>query len=95
MGEHGVASAAVDARGLVIAWSAGARRVLGYTHGEVVGRRAVDLLAEALPDSARSRLAEPADWRGPVHARHRDGHDVELELEAHPLLGSAGRPSGF
>ncbi|WP_326573785.1 SpoIIE family protein phosphatase [Streptomyces sp. NBC_00481] len=95
MGEHGVASAAVDARGLVIAWSAGARRVLGYTHGEVVGRRAVDLLAEALPDSARSRLAEPADWRGPVHARHRDGHDVELELEAHPLLGSAGEAQWF
>ena len=95
MGEHGVASAAVDARGLVIAWSAGARRVLGYEHGEVVGRRAADLLADALPASARSRLAEPAEWRGPVHARHRDGHGVELELEAHPLLGSAGESQWF
>jgi PAS domain S-box-containing protein len=95
MGEHGVASAAVDAGGLVIAWSAGARRVLGYTHGEVVGRRAVELLADVLPASARGRLAEPADWRGPVRARHRDGHDVELELEAHPLLGSAGETQWF
>lgn len=95
MGEQGVASAAVDARGLVIAWSAGARRVLGYEHAEVVGRRAADLLADVLPASARSRLAEPADWQGPVHARHRDGHGVELELEAHPLLDSAGKPSGF
>ena len=95
MGEHGVASAAVDARGLVVAWSAGARRVLGYDHGEVIGRRAVDLLAAALPASARSRLAEPADWRGPVHARHRDGHGVELELEAHPLVDSAGESQWF
>ncbi|MDX3667390.1 SpoIIE family protein phosphatase [Streptomyces europaeiscabiei] len=95
MGEQGVASAAVDARGLVIAWSAGARRVLGYEHGEVVGRRAADLLADVLPASARSRLAEPADWQGPVHARHRDGHGVELELEAHPLLDSAGQAQWF
>ncbi|MDX3619559.1 SpoIIE family protein phosphatase [Streptomyces europaeiscabiei] len=95
MGEQGVASAAVDARGLVIAWSAGARRVLGYEHAEVVGRRAADLLADVLPASARSRLAEPADWQGPVHARHRDGHGVELELEAHPLLDSAGEAQWF
>ncbi|MDX3694433.1 SpoIIE family protein phosphatase [Streptomyces europaeiscabiei] len=95
MGEQGVASAAVDARGLVIAWSAGARQVLGYEHGEVVGRRAADLLADVLPASARSRLAEPADWQGPVHARHRDGHVVELELEAHPLLDSAGQAQWF
>ncbi|WP_159056825.1 hypothetical protein, partial [Streptomyces scabiei] len=64
MGEHGVASAAVDARGLVTAWSAGARRVLGYEHGEVVGSRAADLLAGGLPASARGALAETADWRG-------------------------------
>ncbi|WP_215453454.1 SpoIIE family protein phosphatase [Streptomyces sp. ATCC 21386] len=95
MGEHGVATAAVDARGLVIAWSAVARQVLGYERGEVLGRRAADLLARALPASARSRLTEPADWRGPVHARHRDGHDVELELEAYPLLDSAGRTQWF
>ncbi|MEH0638137.1 SpoIIE family protein phosphatase [Streptomyces bottropensis] len=95
MGEHGVASAAVDARGLVTAWSAGARRVLGYEHGEVVGRRAADLLADALPASARATLAEPADWQGSVHARHRDGHGVELELAAHPLLDAAGEPQWF
>ncbi|MDX3646067.1 PAS domain-containing protein, partial [Streptomyces sp. MB09-02B] len=95
MGEHGVATAAVDARGLVIAWSAGARRVLGHEPGEVLGRHAADLLARSLPAAARSRLTEPADWRGPVHARHRDGHDVELELEAHPLLDVEGRTQWF
>ncbi|MFF9038856.1 SpoIIE family protein phosphatase [Streptomyces sp. NPDC014892] len=95
MGEHGVATAAVDARGLVVAWSAGARRVLGYEPGEVLGHHAADLLARALPAPARSRLTEPADWHGLVHARHRDGHDVELELEAHPLLDSAGRTQWF
>ncbi|GAQ60112.1 SpoIIE family protein phosphatase [Streptomyces scabiei] len=95
MGEHGVASAAVDARGLVTAWSAGARRVLGYEHGEVVGSRAADLLAGGLPASARGALAESADWRGSLHARHRDGHGVELELQAHPLLDAAGDAQWF
>ncbi|MFF5363046.1 SpoIIE family protein phosphatase [Streptomyces scabiei] len=95
MGEHGVASAAVDARGLVTAWSAGARRVLGYEHGEVVGSRAADLLAGGLPASARGALAETVDWRGSLHARHRDGHGVELELQAHPLLDAAGDAQWF
>ncbi|MDW8806694.1 SpoIIE family protein phosphatase [Streptomyces scabiei] len=95
MGEHGVASAAVDARGLVTAWSAGARRVLGYEHGEVVGSRAADLLAGSLPVSARGALAEAADWKGSLRARHRDGHEVELELQAHPLLDAAGDAQWF
>ena len=95
MGEHGVASAAVDARGLVNAWSADARRLLGYEPGDVLGRPAAELLTDALPASARSSLAAPSAWHGPVHARHRDGHGVELELEAHPLLGSAGEVQWF
>ncbi|MFH0180301.1 SpoIIE family protein phosphatase [Streptomyces cacaoi] len=95
MGEHGVASAAVDARGLVIAWSAGACRLLGYEPGEVLGRTAGELLTGALPASARSCLAEPSDWRGPLHVRHRDGHRVELELEAHPLLDRTGETHWF
>ncbi|MEW2395300.1 SpoIIE family protein phosphatase [Streptomyces sp. NPDC046862] len=95
MGEHGVASAAVDARGSVIAWSAGARRLLGYEPDEVLGRRAAELLADGLSASARRCLAEPSDWRGTVHARHRDGHGVELELEAHPLVAPAGETQWF
>ncbi|MGW0707539.1 SpoIIE family protein phosphatase [Streptomyces sp. NPDC002643] len=95
MGEHGVASAAVDAGGVVVAWSAGARRLLGHEPEEAIGRRAADLLAVALPLSAVRSLAEPADWHGTVHARHRDGHRVELELEAHPLLDAVGETRWF
>jgi PAS domain S-box-containing protein len=95
MGQHGVASAAVDAKGVVIAWSADARRVLGYEPGEVLGRRAAELLADVLPASARSCLAERSEWRGPVRVRHQDGHGVHLELEAHPLVDSAGEVQWF
>ncbi|EKX62053.1 SpoIIE family protein phosphatase [Streptomyces ipomoeae] len=95
MGEHGVASAAVDARGVVIAWSADARHLLGHEPEEVIGHPAADLLAVALPPSALSRLAEPADWHGTVHVRHRDGHRVELELQARPLLDAAGQTQWF
>ncbi|WP_149823021.1 SpoIIE family protein phosphatase [Streptomyces tailanensis] len=95
MGEHGVASAAIDARGLVVAWSADARRLLGHEPGEVIGRPAAELLGDTLPASALRSLTEPGEWRGTVHVRHRDGHPVELELAAHPLLDSAGETQWF
>ncbi|MER5433654.1 SpoIIE family protein phosphatase [Streptomyces sp. NPDC002588] len=95
MGEHGVASAAVDAAGRVIAWSAGARRLLGYEPEEMLGREVGTLLTGAVPASARTCLAEASDWRGPLHVRHRDGHSVALELDAHPLLDRAGDTQWF
>ncbi|MFF3937123.1 SpoIIE family protein phosphatase [Streptomyces phaeofaciens] len=95
MGEHGVASAAVDARGRVLAWSADARRLLGHESAQVLGRPAADLLADPLPPSARRRLVEPDHWRGRVHVRHRDGHRLELQLDAHPLRDAADEVQWF
>src|ERR1043166_5569872 len=84
------ASAAVDGHGLVTAWSAGARRLLGYEPVEVVGRAAAGLLAEALPATAATSCAARAGWSGQVAIRHRDGHRVDLPVEAHPLLDAVG-----
>jgi PAS domain-containing protein len=46
------ATAVIDGRGRVLAWSAGARRLLGYAAGDVTGRPAAKLLASDLPASA-------------------------------------------
>jgi PAS domain S-box-containing protein len=89
------ARAAVDARGLVTAWSAGARQLLGYASEEVVGRAAVELLAEALPSTALRAYAEREEWRGRTTVRHRDGRHLGVWLEAHPLLDAAGDAHWF
>lgn len=80
----GTATAEVDGRGSVLAWSAGAQRLLGYAAAEVTGRPAAALLASDLPASARRSLAACRDWNGKVSLRHRDGGRVDLELLAHP-----------
>jgi PAS domain S-box-containing protein len=78
------ATAVVDGLGRVLAWSAGAQRLLGYAAGEVAGRPAAALLAAELPESARRCLAQRRDWSGAISLRRRDGGRIEVELLAHP-----------
>ncbi len=80
------AAAAVDARGVVAAWSRGARLLLGYEPGEVIGRPALDLLAARLPESAWRTLSQQEAWTGRVVLRDRDGHRVEADVRAFPLV---------
>ncbi|MET7382702.1 SpoIIE family protein phosphatase [Streptomyces sp. NPDC005526] len=87
--EHVAAAAIVDARGIVTAWTEGARRLTGYPAEEIVGRAAVDLLAGELP------AAVPRALTGPVVVRHRDGHLVPLGLTAAPVLGPDGEPDAY
>jgi PAS domain S-box-containing protein len=84
------ATAVIDGRGSVLAWSAGARRLLGYAAGDVTGRPAATLLVSDLPASARRCLTEQRDWNGRVSLRHMNGGRVDLELLAHPSRGSDG-----
>ncbi|KUL42782.1 hypothetical protein ADL12_09055 [Streptomyces regalis] len=82
------AAAAVDARGVVAAWSRGARLLLGYEPVEVIGRPATDLLAARLPDSAWRSLSQQEPWAGRVALRDRDGHTIEADVRAYPLVGA-------
>ena len=84
------ATAVLDERGGVLAWSAGGRRLLGYAAGDVTGRPASMLLASDIPVSARRCVAEQRDWNGRVSLRHMDGGRVDLEMLAHPSRGGDG-----
>ncbi|MFJ3233913.1 SpoIIE family protein phosphatase [Streptomyces sp. NPDC086787] len=80
------ATATVDERGLVTAWSEGAGRLLGYRPSEVVGRRAALLLADAhTTDDGRAwrEAAGRRRWHGTVPLRHRDGHRLVRDVLAH------------
>ncbi|MCW7943485.1 PAS/PAC sensor protein [Streptomyces hygroscopicus] len=80
----------VGPRGVVIALSEGAGRLLGYEPAQVVGREATELLAEPLPEAVRRSCAARESWSGTVTVCHRDGHPLSLALQAHPLRGTAG-----
>ncbi|MGW1075075.1 PAS domain-containing protein, partial [Streptomyces sp. NPDC002537] len=82
--------AAVDGHGTVTLWSPLARRLLGHSPDEIVGRPATDLLAAPLPASAGQALAASARWDGPVRARHRNGTAVDVPIRACPCPDGDG-----
>src|SRR5690606_8200677 len=72
------ARAVIAPDGTLTRWSEGARRLLGHTAEEVVGRPAAELLARGGPP----RL--PADrWSGTLALRRRDGGTVTVWVLAH------------
>ncbi|MER7929286.1 SpoIIE family protein phosphatase [Streptomyces sp. NPDC096057] len=82
----------IDDAGTLTQWNEGARRLLGHTADEVVGRPAVRLLAggaEALPAITGAR------WDGTVTLRHRDGHTLPVWLLAHRRLPPDGGPGDW
>lgn len=80
----------IDAGGTIMAWSAGAQRLLGYEAAEIVGRPAAGLLAAGLPESARRHMADGHRVASEVALRHRGGDRVVVRLQATPLA-DAGR----
>ncbi|MFB6847431.1 SpoIIE family protein phosphatase [Streptomyces sp. NPDC056373] len=79
--DDGVAARAVIAvDGTLTEWSEGARRLLGHTADEVVGRPAAALLADGADPPS---VADDSRWSGTLTLRHRDGHPVSLWVLAH------------
>ncbi|MEX2970083.1 SpoIIE family protein phosphatase [Streptomyces sp. C184] len=89
------ATAELDGQGRVIAWTRAAERLLGYRAEEVLQRPATELLAipgDAAKVAAVARWCRAADgWGGSVAARHRDGRNLQLAVQATPVLDGAGR----
>jgi PAS domain S-box-containing protein len=86
----GAATAVVDSLGVLVRWSAGAERLVGYEVSEVVGRRASDLLLE--PGSAGAAVSDALrrtreGLHGLVSVRRKDGAHVDLAVRAYPSVG--------
>ncbi|MFF8942446.1 SpoIIE family protein phosphatase [Streptomyces sp. NPDC014864] len=89
------ATVVVDDQGLVTGWSAGAERLLGYPHQEVVGRPVVRLFGSDadVQRGFRAVLGEHAAdgmRRGTTVLRHRDGRRVEVRLRVYPSFDGVG-----
>ncbi|MFI9051635.1 SpoIIE family protein phosphatase [Streptomyces sp. NPDC053427] len=87
------ATAELDARGRVVAWTRAAERLLGYPAAEILDHPAAELLA--VPgDTARvaavARWCRAGDgWGGSVAARHRDGRELQLAVQVTPVVDGA------
>ncbi|MFN8621158.1 MAG: ATP-binding protein [Chloroflexota bacterium] len=94
----------MDGRGTIQAWNPQATAIFGWTEAEAVGRSLADLIVPAgLRSAHRQGLERYLATRRPVilgkrlelPGRHRDGHELTIELtvvahdaEAGPLFGS-------
>ncbi|MGW3990472.1 SpoIIE family protein phosphatase [Streptomyces sp. NPDC004830] len=79
--DDGVTARAVIAvDGTLTEWSEGARRLLGHTAEEVVGRPATELLADG---AEPPRVEDGHRWSGTLALRHRDGRAVPVWVLAH------------
>ncbi|MGA5337487.1 SpoIIE family protein phosphatase [Streptomyces cellulosae] len=84
----------VDARGVVTGWSEGARRLIGFSADEAVGRAVRDLLVGE-PDGGEPPPGGPPLPVGTVTARHRDGHALTLRIGLSPLDGPGDQTAGY
>ncbi|MFD7436190.1 SpoIIE family protein phosphatase [Streptomyces sp. NPDC059861] len=79
--EAATARAVIDAEGRVTEWGEGARRLLGWTADEVVGRPAARLVQGPAPTTHGPR------WDGTLTLRRQDGRTVSVWLLAHRRPG--------
>ena len=89
-----LATALLQADGLILHWSEDAEALLGYSAEEAVGSYAAQLLTDEADRPAvldlfqRIIAGNGSSFVFPV--RHRDGHRVELEFRTYPIAGPAG-----
>ncbi|MET7682426.1 SpoIIE family protein phosphatase [Streptomyces sp. NPDC005423] len=89
--DAGTARAVIGPDGTLVEWNEGARRLLGHTAADVVGRPAARLLADA--DAGRPPVPAGSRWDGTLTLRHRDGRALTVWLLAHrdgPRQGGTG-----
>ncbi|MFB6897790.1 SpoIIE family protein phosphatase [Streptomyces hydrogenans] len=94
--------ALLAADGVLVGWSREAETLLGYAASEVLGRRAVDLIAPSHADRDGPEEPGPDEWlrlggthSGVVDVRHRGGDTVRVAVTLHPLTPAPdGVPSG-
>jgi serine phosphatase RsbU (regulator of sigma subunit) len=88
----GEADALVDAGGIVVGWSPGARRMLGHPADEVLGRSGAGLLHNAadVEGLVRRCVADGGLGSEPVVLRQHSGEPLEAQVWVRPLVSATG-----
>ncbi|MFF9851489.1 SpoIIE family protein phosphatase [Streptomyces litmocidini] len=98
LGPPPAALALLDADGVLVGWSHEAEDLLGYPASQVLGRRAVDLIATVSADRDGPRGTRPDAQRlkldgtrsSVVAVRRRSGDTVRIAVTLHPLTPASG-----
>ncbi|MEV6615008.1 SpoIIE family protein phosphatase [Streptomyces sp. NPDC051051] len=88
-----------DADGRVVEWSLAAQDLLGHRPEDVLGRPASALLVPEgnaeLADQLTRRVHAGETVVGTLWVRHRDGHQVTMEMWIVPAADALGRPGAL
>ncbi|MER7515420.1 SpoIIE family protein phosphatase [Streptomyces sp. NPDC126499] len=88
-----------DARGRIVEWSLAAQDLLGYGPEDVIGRLATPLLVpdgnRELADRLTRQVQAGETVVGTLPVRHRDGHQVAMEMWIVPAADPDGRPGAM
>ena len=88
-----------DAESAIVAWNPAAERIYGWSEGEALGRREIELLRTEFPDAtrdaARNALRESGYFRGECIQCHRDGRRLRMECDSVALKSAAGNITGY
>ncbi|MFF1956310.1 SpoIIE family protein phosphatase [Streptomyces sp. NPDC058220] len=93
--EASAATATLDSRGIVTAWSEGARELLGHRPSEIVGRPAAELLADGTSPEPPLHLDNLNRWHGKATLLRRDGVRLDVPLLAHRRTTDDGTTEWF
>jgi len=89
----------MDADGFITEWNVQAEQMFGWSRKEAIGRRLSDTIIPAQHREAHERGLRHflATGEGPILSRrieitgkHRDGHEIPIELAISPALGAGG-----
>ncbi|MFE6742471.1 SpoIIE family protein phosphatase [Streptomyces tubercidicus] len=87
-----------DRQGLIIGWTPGAERLLGYSSAEARGRSAAELLDAPLLAGGEPARGEGTAGHGEQHSgldvRHKDGHRLAVDVSRHLLTPGADDTGG-
>ncbi len=88
-----------DAEGRIVEWSLAAQDLLGHRPEHVLGRLATPLLVpdanRELADRLTHRVQAGETMVGTLPVRHRDGHNVAMEMWIVPAADPRGRPGAM
>ncbi|MFF0433620.1 SpoIIE family protein phosphatase [Streptomyces sp. NPDC004327] len=88
-----------DSQGRIVEWSLAAQDLLGYRPDDVLGRSATPLLVPLANIELAGRLTRRVQAGetvvGTLPVRHRDGHQVVMEMWILPAADPEGRPGAM